>query len=261
MLKTIHDFVAVIDSQTIIVSFLAFISTYFCYRFGFEAEIPTGLIGIAVVFPIVFSINAAYRRREEALRYFSSLKGHAVSLYYAHRDWVPNKDDKESEHTKRCRKLIEKMLTSIDESLNSGGEEVERFEEVYRVFSKFSVSHETLREAGVTGSEVSRANQYLRSMIIEFERMRNIAMYRTPLSLRAYSRVFLNIFPILFGPYFAHLCSENYPSAGYLVALLYSLILVTLDNIQEDLEDPFDGIGVDDIKLNVIKDYSGAINE
>ena len=34
--------------------------------------LPTGLIGIAIVFPIVFSINAAYHRREEALGYFAA---------------------------------------------------------------------------------------------------------------------------------------------------------------------------------------------
>ena len=58
-------------------------------------------------------------------------------------------------------------------------------------------------------------------MITEFERMRNIAIYRTPVSLRAYSVVFLNVFPIAFGPYFATLCakSESFPAVGYMVAV------------------------------------------
>jgi len=34
---------------------------------------------------------------------------------------------------------------------------------------------------------------------------------------------------------------------------------VTLDNLQEDLEDPFDGIGTDDIKLDVIEDYQAVL--
>ncbi len=54
---------------------------------------PSGLIGVAIIFPIVFSINAAYRRREEALRYFASLKAHCVAIFNAHRDWVPSEDD------------------------------------------------------------------------------------------------------------------------------------------------------------------------
>ena len=85
----------------------------------------------------------------------------------------------------------------------------------------------------------------------------------TPVSLRAYSRVFLNIFPIAFGPYFAMLCikSEAFPLIGYLVAVLYSLVLVTLDNIQEDLEDPYDEVGTDDIRLQVIDDIRPILAE
>ena len=37
---------------------------------------------------------------------------------------------------------------------------------------------------------------------------------------------------------------------GIAIAILYSLVLTILDNIQEDLEDPFDGVGTDDIRLN-----------
>jgi predicted membrane chloride channel (bestrophin family) len=107
----------------------------------------------------------------------------------------------------------------------------------------------------VATGEISRINQYLRSMIIEFEKMRNILQYRTPISLRAYSQVFLNIFPILFGPYFAKLCNDSYMAVGYGVAVIYSVVLVSLDNIQEDLENPFDCEGEDDVDLDVAEQY------
>ena len=86
--------------------------------------------------------------------------------------------------------------------------------------------------------------------------MRNILLYRTPTSLRAYRQVFLNIFPILSGPYFAKLCSDSYEAVGYGVAVVYSIVLVSLDNIQEDLENPFDGVGDDDMSLDVAEQYS-----
>ena len=34
------------------------------------------------------------------------------------------------------------------------------------------------------------------------------------------------------------------------MATLYSIVLVGLDNIQEGLEDPFDGVGADDIQFD-----------
>ena len=96
-------------------------------------------------------------------------------------------------------------------------------------------------------------------MIIEFEKMRNILLYRTPISLRAYSQIFLNIFPVLFGPYFAKLCNDSYQAVGYGVAVIYSVVLVSLDNIQEDLENPFDGVGDDDVNLDVAEQYSALL--
>jgi hypothetical protein len=35
-----------------------------------------------------------------------------------------------------------------------------------------------------------------------------------------------------------------------MVAVLYSVVLVSLDNIQEHLEHPFDAVGVDDVRLH-----------
>jgi predicted membrane chloride channel (bestrophin family) len=256
-MKTIKDFVSVMDYQTLVVTLLAVASTFLCRYFKLLADIPVSLIGLAVVFPIVFSINAAYKRREEALKFFSGLKGHAVALYYAHRDWVPAEGGGESEHAGRVRETLEGTLVAIREDLGNKGRTQGSLERVFGAFSKISSSHEQLREAGVAANEISRINQYLSKMMIDFERMRNIAHYRTPIALRAYSRVFLNLFPIAFGPYFAHLCdkSETFPYVGYMVAVLYSLVLVTLDNLQEDLEDPYDELGADDIKLDVTDSY------
>lgn len=256
-MKALTNFVNVISLQTLVVISLACVGTFLCLRYDVKIELPTAIIGIAIVFPIVFSINAAYRRREEALRYFGSLKAHAVALYYAHRDWVPGDAP---EHEGRLRALIEDLLQSVRDYFTSKVDEQLRFAGVYDRFSKLSRSMEELRAAGVTSSEVSRANQYLRQMMIEFERMRNIRLYRTPTSLRAYSHVFLTIFPILFAPYFAYVSNESYLAAGYVVAVVYGLVLVSLDNIQEDLENPYDQIGADDLHLDVIEDYRPVLS-
>lgn len=245
-----YNFKTVVNTQSLIVAGLTVAITLLCLHFDIIADIPTSLIGIAVVFPIVFSINAAYRRREEGLRFFSSLKSHSTALYFAHRDWLPVFDPLRPERLKRlCTDLFHSMARDL---LPAGRSEDTR-REVYRHFSALSRLHEELRAAQVTPSEVSRANQYLSRLMLEFEQARNISMYRTPRSLRAYSRFFLNIMPIAFAPSFA-LLSQNHPEqpwVGPFVAVLYTIVLVTLDRIQEDLEDPFDGLGDDDIDLDL----------
>ncbi len=88
-MRAVVIFLKLISWQTIIIIALSCIATYLSLRYDVAVDLPTALIGIAIVFPIVFSINAAYRRREEALGNFASLKSNAVALYYAHRDWIP----------------------------------------------------------------------------------------------------------------------------------------------------------------------------
>ncbi len=248
----IKSYISVVNMHTIIVVALSCAATALCIHFDVRIDLPTGIIGLAIVFPIVFSINAAYRRREDALKYFASLKAHAASLYYAHRDWIPENDQ---QHPRRMKDIFDNLLHSVHYYFTGSENDNEKLQKVYGQFSHLSQSMEVLRTAGVSGSEISRGNQYLRAIMIEFERMRNIHLYRTPKTLRAYSQVFLNIFPILYAPYFAYVSDESMWVSGYIVAVFYSLVLVSLDNIQEDLENPYDGFGADDLHLDVAENY------
>jgi predicted membrane chloride channel (bestrophin family) len=253
------NFLRIINVQTGAVTAVSLLATWICLQNNWVINLPTGLIGIAIVFPIVFSINAAYRRREDALKAFASLKANMVALYYVHRDWTPGGDNEA--HVARMEGLFVALFTAVRGALDGKLEERKGLTAVFAVFSDLSHSIEKLRAAGMAGGEVSRANQYLRNGMADFERMHNISQYRTPVSLRAYSQVFLNIFPLLFAPYFAYLSTENAAVTGFLIAVLYSVVLVSLDNIQEDLENPYDSIGLDDLNLDVGKLYLEAVGD
>ena len=258
MMRVAIIFLKLISWQTIIIIALSCVATFLSLRFNVAVDLPTALIGIAIVFPIVFSINAAYKRREEALSHFASLKSNAVAIYYAHRDWIPqgNRD-----HGIRMKQLIDRLLKTVHHCFTSRKDHDTYFKQIFAIFSEISGSLEKLRDAGMSSTEISRLNQYLRSMIIDFERMRNIYLYRTPTSLRVYSYVFLNSFPILFAPYFAYLSTQYFYGTGYFVAVFYALVLVSLDNIQEDLENPYDQIGEDDLRLDVADYYSEILTD
>ena len=147
-MHVIKNFLSLLNLQTAVVILLSVVATYLCITFNIVVELPTGLIGIAIVFPIVFSINAAYRRREEALRAFASLKAHCVALFYAHRDWVPGES---SEHQKRWKGLTTNLLDSIRNCFISDSETEADFQQIYKVFSQMSDSMEKLRAAQVSG--------------------------------------------------------------------------------------------------------------
>ena len=90
-------------------------------------------------------------------------------------------------------------------------------------------------------------------MIIAFEDVKHIYQYRTPRTLSAFSDFFVTVLPILYGPYFAAVAQDYSSALIYVMPVLFTMILVSLDNIQEHLENPFDQIGEDDIAINAEK--------
>ena len=112
MKKIFKSFSLIINYKTFIITALAVISTYTCFHFGLIAKFPDMLVGVAIVFPVVFSIGSAYTRRETALQRFADFKGHAVAIYFATRDWPPVK---EKALPDRIRKIIFEMMKLMRE--------------------------------------------------------------------------------------------------------------------------------------------------
>jgi hypothetical protein len=122
---------------------------------------------------------------------------------------------------------------------------------MYNHFSTISILIAEMRQLGVQSGEISRANQYVSKIIIAFDSLRFVCMYRTPFSLRAFSKVFIYSFPILYAPYFAAISKDYSFQLIYIMPILYSLILMSLHSVQENIENPFDGKGNDDIFINI----------
>jgi len=258
MNNVLKDFFSVINLKSVVVIVASCTTTYVCWYKNFVYEVPTELIGIAIVFPIVFSIHAAYNRREKALEHYSIFKGSALSIRYAHLHWIDesqkeNRQGKKlnaEEHMNRIDSIYKELFKSIYDYLHSKTPKSETYDHIIKLLGDISLSNEKLRPF-VLDPENVMSHRNLRLMAVELENIINIKNYRTPNSLRAYTKVFLNIFPIIFGPFFAHIADDSDSIVfGLVSASVYSLVLTILDNIQEDLEDPFDGIGSDDIRLN-----------
>lgn len=238
----------IFDRHALIVTALALAATWACIRWDVSADLPFELVTIAVVFPTGFGIAAAHRRREEALEAFANLRGVIVSIYYAHRDWPAGGDPLSG---RRAARLCERLYAAVCRALDCPPDgRCGTRAKVAEAFSELSASIESLEAAGISGAETSRANQFLNQGIREFERLRAIAEYRTSDMLRTYSKVFLNVLPVLFAPYYAHVADAWGPGFGYGVALAFALVLVGLDNVQDGLENPFDAMGADDVRLD-----------
>ena len=252
MINRLRTITYIINGKALVVAACAVLSTYLCLQWNIVGDFPLTLIATAIVFPIVFSINGAYKRREAVLDDYGSLKAHGRAIYFAARDWL---DDPDPECLERCRTLLRDLLLASRELCSAPRSEMlEREADVYRCFSDVSqfIRHD-LRKAGLATGEVSRCNQYLSKMLLAFEQIKHIYQYRTPRTLRAFSDFFITVLPPLYGPYFAYIAADFSIGLTYLMPILFALVLVALDNIQEHLENPFDQVGQDDVTINAEK--------
>ena len=248
-MKLLKSIQLIINYKTFIVTALAIIATAVCHHYNYVADLPLTLIGIAIVFPIVFAINSAYDRRELALQYLADFKSHSMAIVYAARDWGFGKKEELMTEIKDClidlyAALRKKLLTK---KINT---EFESERPVFNEFSRLSIKIQKFKTLDLSPGELARVNQYLSKLMINYENLKIIYYYRTPITLRAYSKVFLHIFPIIYAPYFAYIGQEFPIGLAYMLPIIFSFVLVSLDNIQVHLENPFDQIGEDDIRLD-----------
>jgi len=247
-MKILKSVYLIINYKTIIITILSVASTYACWYYNITADFPLNLVGVAIVFPVVFSIDSAYKRRERALGYLADFKGHCLAIYHASRDWVGGSE----EFSSNIKTGLVQLYGSVRDLFTSSEEMRPELEKnIYRGISSLSSNLQEIRGLGLQAGEVSRVSQYISKISIALENMRAILTYRTPITLRAYSRVFIYTFPILYSPYFVYAAKEYSEGLGFVMPILFSFILVSLDNIQVHLENPFDQVGEDDIKFDV----------
>ncbi|MBX7125736.1 MAG: hypothetical protein K1X47_08595 [Cyclobacteriaceae bacterium] len=246
--KMARSITLIINYKTLILTALALISSSLCFHFGLTAKFPDMLIGVAIVFPVVFSIGSAFNRRETALQRLADFKGHAVAIYYGTRDWTSNKDNALPARAKQLIREIMELMNTMFKSTHDD-QWMDNEKKLYQLFSQLSGLTMEMRNFGVQSGEISRVSQYVSKMIIAYDNMKIIHNYRSPVTLRAYSKVFIYMFPIIYGPYFASTFHDFSAQLEYVMPIMYSFILVSLDNIQDHLENPFDGVGEDDIRI------------
>lgn len=91
-----------------------------------------------------------------------------------------------------------------------------------------------------------------------FEELRIIRDYRSPFSTRAFIKVMTFLIPIILCPFYIEI-SHNVPKsekwAPYVIAVVFSFTLGTLQSVQDRLYDPFIPPTIDSINVKEVSIY------
>lgn len=109
-------------------------------------------------------------------------------------------------------------------------------------------------DANISTKLRDRIFRFMKDLHESLENLHAINTHRTPLSLKAYCKLFIYIFPFVYAPtIISNVTLESPHIVTYFVVVLTEFILISLYNIQDQLEFPFDDDGLDDIKIEAFK--------
>ena len=259
MLKT---FVQNINFMVVIQMVMAAIAVYIFQTFKISFNVHVSLFVSPIVFPLAFSINTDFQRREKVLENLAVFKSSGMIWYFCMREWRQPAGLNPAWITAIHGKL-KSLLFHLREYLLTS--KVERrnviLRAMYEDFSDANQLIEHLRASKLPSNSaiVSRAVHLLNMMCLSFERLRVIREYRSPRSIRSFNKVFIMFLPIILAPYFVYLNIENNNKwEPYFIAVLVAFVFSTLQGVQDKLDDPFDGMSEDDINLDTIDEWTSG---
>ena len=260
-LGTIISFIGNLNFMVLIQMCLAGAAVYTFTTFDITFDTHVSLFISPIVFPLAFSINTDFQRREKVLDDLANFKSSSMVWYFCMRDWkeAAGLDD---QFLKTCHNKLKKMLFHLREYLLTERGDQTRAALLRKLYGHFSDTNQLIEK--VRGSKLpantalmSRVIHLLNMMCLSFERLRNIREYRSPRSIRSFNKVLIFFLPFILAPYFVFLGKkiDNYWSPYY-IAVMASFIFGCLQGVQDKLDDPFDGMSEDDVNIESIAEWT-----
>jgi len=237
---------SIINWRTLRVLLASALVTFLALEFQIAYNVDLTLLSIAIVFPLVFSIRGSFRRREKALQHFSQFRSALKTLSY----YIGSNEALPQEQKNHMAGLLSSISDKTIEHLGRNDPSTKAVDE------SINHIHEYLLELGALAPVKlkDRVFRFLNDLHEGFENLHAINIHRTPVSLKAYCLIFIYLFPLVYAPNILMNIGTTHPDiVVFFIVLLTQFILVTLYNIQDQLEYPFDEDGLDDIKLQNFK--------
>ena len=236
-----QKYLAIINYRTGYVSLVCLLVTYACLFFDFSFNLNITLFSIAVVFPLVFTIRESFKRRDRIISLLSVFKSSINAVYYCFANNGKLSDEKKAYIGEKLQTISELFFDALTKNDYDSSLVRRKLDEIFAFLNDNSDSI-----SNGTGLKIIR---FLKDVHESIENTVGLKMHGTPVSLRAYCLVFIYMFPFLFIPTLVGDLGDARHFVVYILSLIHGFILISLYNVQSAMEDPFDQIGLDDIKL------------
>ncbi|ETI52562.1 hypothetical protein L917_04028 [Phytophthora nicotianae] len=248
---------------------------------SFGANISWTIVSFAVVSPMIMQIRQAFTRREQALDIISESRSLLVNILLANALWNWGENGRKKlpqDHVQKTKTLLEALLhdtmallimptlTRGRHRFTSHGRKlasqfvspVKHLQlQIVTTIRKLHDQVEVMKSCGMPANEASRINQYHWLLQARIEKLQNIKFYRTPQATRSFTRLFILVLPLFYGPYYVYIARGNeYQTTNFAFCLLLSvstsLLMTGIFNVERTMEDPFAGGGMDGVQVHEV---------
>ncbi len=239
-------YVVILNFRTIIALVIALVTLWISYIFQFSYNIDLTLLSIAIIFPLVFNIRGSFKRRERALEYLSRFRSALLTLNYYFQNSPKLTEDDKSEISNILLEISNELTVHLGKS-DYDTKDIDK--KVQKVFE--FITH---KDEFISVRYKARIFRFLNDLHESIENLHAIHVHRTIISLKAYCEYSIYIFPFIYVPTIIyHVGMDTSKWIAFFTVIFTEFILISLFNIQDQMEYPFDKIGMDDIKLETFK--------
>lgn len=216
------------------------------FKYDIIFNVDLTLLSIAIIFPLVFTIRGSFRRREKALEHLSEFRSTIKTVKY----FLLSNKDLSDEYKNEIEEILLDINGKVLDHLGSKDYTMASLDEIIHQVYQFVLD----KNEHIPGKIRDRVFRFMKDMHESIENLHAIHIHRTPISLMAYCLVFIYIFPLIYAPTIINNVGEFAPQwITYFIVIFTEFILILLYNIQDQLEYPFDNVGMDDINLDNFK--------
>lgn len=243
-----NKYLSILNFRTALALGVSLGVSYATLAYNFQYNYDLALISIAIIFPLVFTIRSAFRRREKALEYLSRFKAGLITV----RDSFLDNKKLDEAKKQELSLMVSTISATLIAYLGKTRTREQLGNEVDKVF-KF-IQHNKEEIGSGTAIKIFR---FMKDVHSSVENIAAVNHHRTPIALRAYCLIFIYAYPFIYTPALYHRLHDgislNESWIVYALSAISTFILISLYNVQDQMENPFDQHGLDDIRLHDFK--------
>jgi hypothetical protein len=228
---------------TLIIIAVSMASCYIAIRYQLKIHHNMMLFGLIISFPLVFALQSAFKRRDRVLEYLSLFSASLISISEAFQ---------QTRKISRQNKIIvQGIIVSLQDNLYNylkyGKEDpVQTLCSFNQISSFIILNHEEIDDR-----LKFRIGRYMKDAYDSAQSLVAIKTHGTMVGTRVLSYIFICIFPIIQAQFLLESLGHMVSTWGiYLISFFTSITLAALLLIQQQLEDPFNQDGLDDIQFD-----------